>query len=229
MFEYNRMPRKYTKRTTIQKARKRFNKYYKENAKGKKFDALYQKKPTRTLQCNFGDEPIDITTQNYDGSDHISEDVQPDECEDGSIKYITTKHGPRTFDIVGVDWFEEGDYIDFAEQESKGYPKMKDEDETEYRVRFADDAYTQSKNKSYTRRRDDEDEEIYEEEIDENSYKSPVELYWKKYNAIQEKLLRINKEDLTEDERRWINRKFFFADDSDDSEEEEEEYDEDGL
>ena len=220
------MPRKYKKRTTIQKARKRFNKYYQDNEKGKEFDALYQKKPTRTLQCNLTDEAIDITTENYDGTMHTSRNVQPGECEDGSIKYITTKHGPRTFDIVGIDWFEEDDYIDFIEKNSKGYPKTNEDEQ--YNNKFRNQ-HQDTRNKSYLRRKDDENEEIYDDEDEDNksTYYSPVKLYWKKYNAIKEKLSR--NQDLTEKERKWIDRNFAFVDDSDEDEDQDEEVDENDV
>ena len=72
---------------TLEIAKKKFNDYYdkrnKTNAgkiRGKLFDAMYQKKPSKTLKPNTP----------------------------GSEKYLL-EEGPRTFDMEGVDSFPEGE------------------------------------------------------------------------------------------------------------------------
>ena len=102
---------------TKEKAVDRFNEYYETRAnssigrfRAKLFDMMYQKKPSKTLTP---DQP-------------------------GSERYLL-EEGPRTFDMKGVDWFQENE--EFAihgepntnKYKSKGstYKKNKDEDNTD--------------------------------------------------------------------------------------------------
>ena len=72
---------------TLERAKERFHEYYDNKysnplsrKRAKMFDAMYQKKESNTLK--------------------------PDTS--GSSKYLLP-HGPKTFDMMGVDWFPEGD------------------------------------------------------------------------------------------------------------------------
>jgi len=77
---------------TIKEAKGRFDQYYEENTKSNigKFraklnDMMFQKKDKKTIRC----------------------DADTGLCEEGSVKYCHSK-GPKTFDVEGVDYFEEG-------------------------------------------------------------------------------------------------------------------------
>ena len=81
------MSKKYQGTITLKQAQDRFINYYNKRNKtksgrvrGKLFDAMYQKKPKFTLEP---DQP-------------------------GSEKYLL-EEGPRTFDMIGVDSFPEGE------------------------------------------------------------------------------------------------------------------------
>ena len=115
---------------TLEQAKKRFNEYY--NARGKTpigklrakmFDSMYQKKPKFTIKCN--------ATKDFDEENNL----EPGQCEPGSAKYLL-EEGPRTFDITGLDYFDEGEEVtvnnDFGNDTtivSKGATYKKDTDE----------------------------------------------------------------------------------------------------
>merc|ERR1711988_1535243 len=87
---------------TIEQAKDKFNQYYNTgrskigSVRAKKFDKMYQKKPKYQIKCNNTEQPID--------------GIPPGQCEKGSVKYLL-KHGPKTFDINGLDSFEEDTII----------------------------------------------------------------------------------------------------------------------
>ena len=90
---------------TFEQAKQRFNEYY--NARGKTpigklrakmFDSMYQKKPKFTIKCNNSNE--------YDEETNL----EPNQCEPGSAKYLL-EEGPRTFDVTGLDYFDEGEEV----------------------------------------------------------------------------------------------------------------------
>lgn len=82
-------------RLTIDEAKDRFDEYYEENTttnvgkfRAKLFDMMFQKKDKKTIKC----------------------DTSSGLCEEGSVKYCNAK-GPKTFDVEGVDYFDEGTKI----------------------------------------------------------------------------------------------------------------------
>ena len=94
-----------TGQITFEQAKEKFNNYYNLKNKtiqgiqrGKKFDKMYQKKPKYQIKCN--------TTKEYDAEN----DLEAGKCEKGSVKYLL-KHGPKTFDISGLDSFKEDELI----------------------------------------------------------------------------------------------------------------------
>ena len=84
---------------TLEQAIKKFNEYYNTDRskigsiRAKKFDKMYQKKKKFQIKCNNTKNMVD--------------NIPPGHCEKGSVKYLL-KHGPKTFDIQGVDSFNEG-------------------------------------------------------------------------------------------------------------------------
>ena len=95
---------------TFDKAKQRFIEYYDKNPteegqlRGKMFDMMYQKKPKYSFKCNNSDEPVQVKSQK---GEIIT--LEPGWCEPGSAKYLL-ESGPKTFDIEGIDSFEEAPF-----------------------------------------------------------------------------------------------------------------------
>ena len=98
-------PKRTKNAISVKQAKKKFIDYYKNDPETNKpteegklramrFDMMYQKKPKYTWKCN--------TTDVYD---HIN-NIEPNMCEEGSAIYLK-KHGPKTFDLEGIDSFNE--------------------------------------------------------------------------------------------------------------------------
>ena len=166
---------------TKEKAVETFNKYYENRAnsaigrfRAKLFDMMYQKKPSKTLTPG-----------------------QP-----GSERYLL-EEGPRTFDMKGVDSFEEGsEFVIHGEDnttkyKSKGstYKKSTDNEDAEIygpRLNNADKTLYSSHFKEVYQDR------VFLEEDEKGSLngKSLVEIYWDKYadGGIKRKNLKVTKQ-----------------------------------
>jgi len=166
---------------TKEKAVETFNKYYENRAnsaigrfRAKLFDMMYQKKPSKTLTPG----------------------------EPGSERYLL-EEGPRTFDMKGVDSFEEDtEFIIHGEDnttkyKSKGstYKKSTDNEDAEvYGPRLNNDdktLYSSHFKEVYQDR-------AFLEEDEKGSLngKSLVEIYWEKYadGGIKRKNLKLTKQ-----------------------------------
>ena len=166
---------------TKEKAVETFNKYYENRAnsaigrfRAKLFDMMYQKKPSKTLTPG----------------------------EPGSERYLL-EEGPRTFDMKGVDSFEEGEEFlihgedNSTRYKSKGstYRKSTDNKDAEiYGPRLNNDdktLYSSHFKEVYQDR-------AFLEEDEKGSLngKSLVEIYWDKYKdgGIKRKNLKLTKD-----------------------------------
>jgi len=168
---------------TKEKAVETFNKYYEKRAnsaigrfRAKLFDMMYQKKPSKTLTPG----------------------------EPGSERYLL-EEGPRTFDMKGVDSFEEDDEFlihgedNSTRYKSRGstYRKPTDEDAEIYGPRLNNDdktLYSSHFRKEY-------EDRAFLEEQDKGSLKgkSLVEIYWEKYKegGIKRKNLKVTKDNFS--------------------------------
>jgi hypothetical protein len=138
---------------SLERAKERFHEYYDNKhsdplsrKRAKMFDAMYQKKKSNTLQPDMP----------------------------GSNKYLL-KHGPKTFDMMGVDWFPEGDIININDDikvRSRGYTGRREIDsdgQSVYgpRINENDMLYSEYFRKKYYEREDLQDKNL-------------VDYHWKK-------------------------------------------------
>ena len=173
---------------TIEEARERFNEYYnKRNAspigilRGKLFDATYQKKPKYVLKPGTP----------------------------GSEKYMLDE-GPRTFDMVGVDYFPEGEefYIDADDKRvrgvSKGATYHREVDGDVGQLETPDSSGKRKGKKIYGPRtkKDKLYSQLFKSQMNERlgefgdlggAEKNLVDIYWEQYN--KDKHIRKNKKD----------------------------------
>jgi len=195
---------------TLEEAKKRFNEYYMQNTtdkvgrmRAKMFDMMYQKAPKYTLKSG----------------------------EPGSEKYLLEK-GPKTFDMVGVDWFPEGEKFVIEDPEyepfeevSKGATKQsKDEDpEKIYGPRLRDNNKLFSEFYSELYKEDPSKGEAHWKNYAKDKLKlekprNLVQIYWEKYKkglvkkrankkGWKEELNKKNKFKAIEEEIGFINYK----------------------
>ena len=135
------------KTISLEEATKRFHEYYdnKHNNilyrnRAKRFDVMYQKKKSKTLHPNMP----------------------------GSSKYLLP-HGPKTFDMVGVDWFPEGEIINVNDEikvTSKGYSTRIDDVDSDSqeiygpRLNNSNKLYSEYFRKKYNERSDLKDKHL---------------------------------------------------------------------
>ncbi len=178
------MPRDYrTGSITLEEAKEQFHKYYDKRGnsnigrlRAKLNDMKYQKKTKFTLKPGAK----------------------------GSIKYML-EEGPRTFDMEGVDWFQEGTEFEFNtigyDKPVKGISLGATKDKTD------DEAYGPK-----VKRKDGKEvlykkyfKKQYKEWIEKSEKKSGdkkniVDIYWEKYKKNPNQLKRKNKKKLTASE-----------------------------
>jgi len=176
---------------TLDEAQERFNDYYNKRnpsnigiLRGKLFDATYQKKPKYVLKPG----------------------------EPGSEKYML-EEGPRTFDMVGVDYFPEGESFEVSVGNkkirgvSKGATYYKDNDGTPSRLRSPDEQGRRKGRFIYGPRtkKDELYSKYFKKQMNERlkefgdlgaAEKNLVDIYWE--NFKKKKYERKNKKDVNQ-------------------------------
>ena len=178
---------------SVKDGRKRFIDYYENKGtrmgqlRGKMFDIMYQKKPKKTFKCNHTNADIELEDGNI---------IEPGMCEQGSNKYLLEK-GPKTFDLEGIDSFEEDEEIVIPNDEdvsviSRGSTYYIDGVDTEYIDQdtliekndkfISDEIYGPRLNKD-----DDNNQLLYNQHFKNlyNEREEPrnlVDIYWDRYH-----------------------------------------------
>mgnify|MGYP007072271549 CR=1 FL=1 len=178
---------------SVKDGRKRFIDYYENKGtrmgqlRGKMFDIMYQKKPKKTFKCNHTNADIELEDGNI---------IEPGMCEQWSNKYLLEK-GPKTFDLEGIDSFEEDEEIVIPNDEdvsviSRGSTYYIDGVDTEYIDQdtliekndkfISDEIYGPRLNKD-----DDNNQLLYNQHFKNlyNEREEPrnlVDIYWDRYH-----------------------------------------------